>query len=81
MNKKCNLGIDIDNVISNFDEVLLKEFLKHDIKLRNTGIVNLFYNNTPLLLIDTTVIFLNSVRINSVPEQPRMGKDSFSGKT
>ena len=40
MNKKCNLGIDIDNVISNFDEVLLKEFLKHDIKLRNTGIVN-----------------------------------------
>lgn len=40
MNLKCNIGIDIDNVISNFDEVLLKEFLKHDIELRNKGIVN-----------------------------------------
>jgi len=28
MNQKCNIGIDIDNVISNFDEILLKEFLK-----------------------------------------------------
>ena len=35
-----NIGIDIDNVISNFDEVLKKEFLKHDKELRNTGIVN-----------------------------------------
>lgn len=34
------IGIDIDNVISNFDEVLLKEFLNQDKKLRNTGIVN-----------------------------------------
>lgn len=25
-----NIGIDIDNVISNFDEVLKQEFLKHD---------------------------------------------------
>ena len=40
MNKKCNIGIDIDNVISNFDEVLLKEFQKHDTELRNTGIIN-----------------------------------------
>ena len=40
MKQKCNIGIDIDNVISNFDEVLLKEFLKHDRELRNTGIVN-----------------------------------------
>lgn len=40
MNKKCNIGIDIDNVISNFDEELLKEFLKHDTELRNTGIIN-----------------------------------------
>lgn len=40
MNQKCNIGIDIDNVISNFDEELLKEFLNHDKELRNTGIVN-----------------------------------------
>ncbi len=34
------IGIDVDNVLSNFNEVLLKEFLNHDKKLRNTGIVN-----------------------------------------
>lgn len=34
------IGIDIDNVISNFDEELLKEFFIHDKKLRNTGIIN-----------------------------------------
>ena len=42
-----NIGIDIDNVISNFDEVLLEEYLKHDKELRNTGIINeemLYYN-------------------------------------
>ena len=39
MNQKCNIGIDIDNVISNFDEELLKEFLNHDKELRNTGII------------------------------------------
>ena len=35
-----NIGIDIDNVISNFNETLKEEFLKHDKELRNTGIVN-----------------------------------------
>ena len=35
-----NIGIDIDNVISNFDEALLEEYLKHDNDLRGTGIVN-----------------------------------------
>lgn len=40
MQKKCNIGIDIDNVISNFDEELLKEFLNYDKELRNTGIVD-----------------------------------------
>ena len=35
-----NIGIDIDNVISNFNEVLKQEFLEHDKKLRNTGIIN-----------------------------------------
>ena len=35
-----NIGIDIDNVISNFDEELLKEYLIHDKELRNTGVIN-----------------------------------------
>ena len=35
-----NIGIDIDNVISNFDEELLKEYIKHDKELRNSGIIN-----------------------------------------
>ena len=35
------IGIDIDNVISNFNETLLNEYLKHDKELRNSGIVNL----------------------------------------
>ena len=35
-----NIGIDIDNVISNFDGALKKEFLIHDKELRNTGIIN-----------------------------------------
>ncbi len=35
-----NIGIDIDNVISDFDEALLEEYLKHDKELRNTGIIN-----------------------------------------
>lgn len=29
------IGIDIDNVISNFNEVLLNEYIKHDKELRN----------------------------------------------
>lgn len=35
-----NIGIDIDNVISNFNEVLLNEFFIHDKDLRNNGIIN-----------------------------------------
>ena len=34
------IGIDIDNCISNFDDVLLEEYIKHDKKIRNTGIIN-----------------------------------------
>ena len=34
------IGIDIDNVISNFNEELLKAYIEHDKELRNTGIVN-----------------------------------------
>lgn len=34
------IGIDIDNVISSFDNALIKEYLKHDKTLRNTGIIN-----------------------------------------
>lgn len=40
MPKKCKIGIDIDNVLSNFNEELLKEFLNHDKELRNTGIID-----------------------------------------
>ena len=40
MLKKCKIGIDIDNVLSNFNEELLKEFLNHDKELRNTGIID-----------------------------------------
>lgn len=40
MSKKYKIGIDIDNVLSNFNEILLEEFLNHDKKLRNTGIIN-----------------------------------------
>ncbi len=40
MSKKYRIGIDIDNVISNFNEVLLEEFKKHDKELRNSGVVN-----------------------------------------
>ncbi len=34
------IGIDIDNVIANFNDSLLNEYLLHDKELRNTGIVN-----------------------------------------
>lgn len=34
------IGIDIDNCIANFDDTLLKEYLKHDKELRNIGIIN-----------------------------------------
>ena len=34
------IGIDIDNCISNFNDVLLEEYIKQDKKLRNTGIIN-----------------------------------------
>ena len=34
------IGIDIDNVISNFNEELLEEYIKHDKQLRNSGIIN-----------------------------------------
>ena len=36
-----NIGIDIDNVISNFNDVLLQEYIKHDKELGNDGINNL----------------------------------------
>lgn len=34
------IGIDIDNVLSNFNEVLLKDYINHDKELRNNGIIN-----------------------------------------
>ena len=34
------IGIDIDNVISNFNEELLNEYINHDKNLRNSGVIN-----------------------------------------
>jgi len=34
------IGVDIDNVLSKFNEKLLEEYLSHDKKMRNTGIIN-----------------------------------------
>ena len=34
------IGIDIDNVISNFNNTLLEEYLLHDKTLRNSGVIN-----------------------------------------
>lgn len=34
------IGIDIDNVISNFNEILLNEYIEHDKSLRGNGIIN-----------------------------------------
>ena len=35
-----NIGLDIYNVISSFDNALLKEYLKHDKQQRNIRIIN-----------------------------------------
>lgn len=35
-----NIGIDIDNVISDYDNCFIKECLLHDKTLRNNGIIN-----------------------------------------
>ena len=35
-----NIGLDIDNVISDFDDAILKEFLLEDKKKRNVGVIN-----------------------------------------
>lgn len=35
-----NIGLDIDNIISNFDKKLMEEFIKEDKNKRNTGIIN-----------------------------------------
>lgn len=34
------IGIDIDNVISNFNDTIVEAYLQHDKQLRNTGIIN-----------------------------------------
>ena len=35
------IGIDIDNVISNFNDTIVEAYLQHDKQLRNTGIINI----------------------------------------
>ena len=34
------IGIDINNVISNFNDTIVEVYLRHDKQLRNTGIIN-----------------------------------------
>lgn len=34
------IGVVIDNVLSNFNEVLLNDYINHDKQLRNKGIIN-----------------------------------------
>ena len=34
------IGIDIDNVLSNFNEILLNDYLEHDRTLNNNGIIH-----------------------------------------
>ena len=40
------IAVDIDNVLSNFNEMLLKAFLKHDKKLRNKA--QKIHDDTPI---------------------------------
>lgn len=35
-----NIGIDIDKVIADFNGTLLREYIKYDKSLRNSGIIN-----------------------------------------
>ena len=35
-----NIGVDIDNVISDYDNCFIQECLQHDKTLRNSGIIN-----------------------------------------
>ena len=58
------IGIDIDNCISDFDDTLLKEYLKHDKELRNTGIIN----ENPELLYGKTYDY----RLSSMNEFSQM---------
>ena len=34
------IGIDLDNVIANFDDALLEECIKHDKEIRNSGVID-----------------------------------------
>ena len=40
LEEKMNIGIDVDNVISNFNDGLLEEYLAHDKELRGSGIID-----------------------------------------
>ena len=35
-----NIGVDIDNVVTNFDSSILKEFIKENKNKRGKGIIN-----------------------------------------
>lgn len=61
-----NIGIDIDNVISNFNDVLLNEFLIHDKDLRNSGIINVNADYITKGMFDWTKEELNEFYMNNI---------------
>ena len=63
---QMNIGIDIDNVISNFNEVLLNEFLIHDKDLRNSGIININADYITKGMFDWTKEELNEFYMNNI---------------
>lgn len=61
-----NIGIDIDNVISNFNEVLLNEFFIHDKDLRSSGIINVNADYITKGMFDWTKEELNEFYMNNI---------------
>ena len=63
---QMNIGIDIDNVISNFNEILLNEFLIYDKDLRNSGIININADYITKGMFDWTKEELNEFYMNNI---------------
>lgn len=61
-----NIGIDIDNVISKFNEGLLNAFLNEDKKLRNNGIINKNADYITRGMFDWTEDEANTFYINNI---------------
>lgn len=62
------IGVDIDNVLSNFNEVLLEKFKEHDKELRNTGIIDPKAGYITRGMFDWTTEEINEFYNNNVEE-------------